>query len=70
MHCSPHEAIAYPNADYHSATVRLVKRSGFRTACTIHENRLSRLSSPYLLPRFPVRDWPADELERRLAAWL
>jgi peptidoglycan/xylan/chitin deacetylase (PgdA/CDA1 family) len=66
----PLESFAYPYGDYDGATVRLVKRSGFRTACTIHENRLTRLSSPFLLPRFPVRDWPADELERRLAAWL
>jgi peptidoglycan/xylan/chitin deacetylase (PgdA/CDA1 family) len=63
------EAFAYPYGDYDRTTVRLVKRSGFRVACTIHENRLSRLSSPFLLPRYPVRDWPADELERRLAAW-
>jgi peptidoglycan/xylan/chitin deacetylase (PgdA/CDA1 family) len=66
----PLESFAYPYGDYDRTTVRLVKRSGFRTACTIHENRLTRLSSPFLLPRFPVRDWPADELERRLAAWL
>ncbi len=66
----PLDAFAYPYGDYDSATVRLVKRSGFRTACTIHENRLSRLSSRFLLPRYPVRDWPADELERRLATWL
>lgn len=66
----PIDAFAYPYGDYDSATVRLVKRSGFRSACTIHENRLSRFSSEFLLPRYPVRDWPADELERRLAAWL
>jgi peptidoglycan/xylan/chitin deacetylase (PgdA/CDA1 family) len=64
------DAFAYPYGDYDAATVRLVKRSGFRTACTIHENRLSRLSSAFLLPRFPVRDWSADELEQRLATWL
>lgn len=66
----PLEAFAYPYGDYDAATVRLVKRSGFRSACTIHENRLSRLSSAFLLPRYPVRDWPADELERRLRTWL
>ena len=66
----PLNAFAYPYGDYDSATVRLVKRSGFRSACTIHENRLSRFSSKFLLPRYPVRDWPADELERRLASWL
>jgi len=64
------EAFAYPYGDYDAATVRLVKRSGFRSACTIHENRLSRFSSVFLLPRYAVRDWPADELERRLASWL
>lgn len=64
------EAFAYPYGDYNAATVRLVRRSGFQSACTIHENRLSRLSSAFLLPRYPVRDWPADELERRLVTWL
>jgi peptidoglycan/xylan/chitin deacetylase (PgdA/CDA1 family) len=66
----PLHTFAYPYGDYDSGTVRLVKRGGFRSACTIHENRLSRFSSPFLLPRYPVRDWPADELERRLATWL
>lgn len=66
----PLDAFAYPYGDYDAATVRLVKRSGFRSACTVHENRLTRLSSAFLLPRYPVRDWPADELERRLWTWL
>jgi peptidoglycan/xylan/chitin deacetylase (PgdA/CDA1 family) len=65
----PPDAFAYPYGDYDRATVRLVGQSGFRLACTIHENRLSRLSPRLQLPRYPVRDWPADELERRLAAW-
>jgi peptidoglycan/xylan/chitin deacetylase (PgdA/CDA1 family) len=65
----PLEAFAYPYGDYDGGTVRLVRRSGFRRACTIAESRLSRFSSPFLLPRYPVRDWPAEELERRLAQW-
>jgi peptidoglycan/xylan/chitin deacetylase (PgdA/CDA1 family) len=65
----PPQSFAYPYGDYDPVTVRLVKRTGFQLACTIHENRLSRFSSPFLLPRYPVRDWPAEELERRLAAW-
>ena len=65
----PPDAFAYPYGDYDRATVRLVEQSGFRHACTIHENRVSRLSPRLQLPRYPVRDWPADELERRLAGW-
>jgi peptidoglycan/xylan/chitin deacetylase (PgdA/CDA1 family) len=65
----PVETFAYPYGDHDAATVRLVREDGFRLACTIHENVLSRFSSPHLLPRYAVRDWPADELERRLAAW-
>jgi peptidoglycan/xylan/chitin deacetylase (PgdA/CDA1 family) len=64
------ESFAYPYGDYDAATVRLVKQSGYRSACTIHENRLSRLASAFQLPRFAVRDWPADELERRISTWL
>jgi peptidoglycan/xylan/chitin deacetylase (PgdA/CDA1 family) len=66
----PPDAFAYPYGDYDRATVRLVEQSGFRLACTIHENRVSRLSSRLQLPRYAVRDWPADELERRLAGWV
>jgi peptidoglycan/xylan/chitin deacetylase (PgdA/CDA1 family) len=66
----PVETFAYPYGDHDADTVRLVRRSGFRLACTIHENRVSRFSSPFLLPRYAVRDWPAEELERRLAGWI
>jgi len=64
----PITTFAYPYGDYDVATVRLVRTAGFRLACTIHENQLSRFSSPHLLPRYAVRDWPAEELERRVTA--
>jgi peptidoglycan/xylan/chitin deacetylase (PgdA/CDA1 family) len=65
----PVETFAYPYGDHDEDTVRLVRRSGFRLACTIHESVVSRFSSPFLLPRYAVRDWSADELERRLRVW-
>jgi peptidoglycan/xylan/chitin deacetylase (PgdA/CDA1 family) len=65
----PIATFAYPYGDYDVATVRLVRTAGFRLACTIHENQLSRFSSPHLLPRYAVRDWTADELERRVTGW-
>jgi peptidoglycan/xylan/chitin deacetylase (PgdA/CDA1 family) len=66
----PVPAFAYPYGDYDSTTVRLVKRGGFDTACTVQEGRVSALSSRLLLPRYPVRNWPAEDLERRLHGWL
>ena len=65
----PLEAFSYPYGDYDDATVRLVQQTGFRFACSVEEGFVSRDSSPFLLPRYAVRDWPADELERRLATW-
>lgn len=63
------ESFAYPYGDYDSTTVRLVRKAGFTLGCTIHENPLSRFSSRFRLPRLAARNWTADELERRLAAW-
>jgi len=63
------ETFSYPYGDYDDATMRLVEQTGFRFACSVEEGSVSHDSSPFLLPRHAVRDWPADELERRLATW-
>ena len=65
----PPETFSYPYGDYDDATVRLVEQAGFRLACSVVEGSVSRDSPPFLLPRYAVRDWPAKELERRLATW-
>jgi len=65
----PLETFSYPYGDYDDATVRLVEQTGFCFACSVKEGSVSRDFSPFLLPRYAVRDWPAEELERRLATW-
>ena len=44
----PVTAFAYPYGDYDSTTVRLVRRLGFETACTVQESPVWALSSRFL----------------------
>jgi peptidoglycan/xylan/chitin deacetylase (PgdA/CDA1 family) len=66
-------AFAYPfgsRADYTAATADLVREAGFEQACANVAGLVRRRTDAFELPRFLVRDWPADELERRLTEWL
>jgi peptidoglycan/xylan/chitin deacetylase (PgdA/CDA1 family) len=65
----PLETFSYPYGDHDEGTVRLVEQTGFRLACSVEEGFVSPHSSPFLLPRCAVRDWPVEELERRLSTW-
>jgi peptidoglycan/xylan/chitin deacetylase (PgdA/CDA1 family) len=61
---------AYPYGDYDDTALRVVRHGGFRAAVSVNEGRVSLFSSRWRLPRYAVRDWAADELERRLRGWL
>jgi peptidoglycan/xylan/chitin deacetylase (PgdA/CDA1 family) len=64
---------AYPfgtPVDYTSTTVELVRRAGFHYALSAMPGRVDSASDFFRLPRVIVRNWSADGLARRLAAWV
>lgn len=68
----PIVSFSYPfgsRDDYRTATVRIVKKAGFRCACSNFVGRAARRSDAYQLPRSIVRDWDGDAFARRLAEW-
>jgi peptidoglycan/xylan/chitin deacetylase (PgdA/CDA1 family) len=65
----PVTSFAYPHgskADYTSETVDAVRAAGFARACTSLGGPVQPGSDPLQLPRVVVRDWPGEELLRRL----
>lgn len=64
--------MAYPfgaRADYSETTVRLAREAGYEAACSNFPGMVRARTDRYQLPRILVRDWPADELERRIEQW-
>jgi peptidoglycan/xylan/chitin deacetylase (PgdA/CDA1 family) len=67
----PVASFAYPygtDADFDETTVKLIREAGFDHACANLPGRVDRRTDPFRLPRFVVRDWSGDELDRRLSA--
>jgi peptidoglycan/xylan/chitin deacetylase (PgdA/CDA1 family) len=63
-------SFAYPYGSYSDTSIEILKRLHFKTACTVTIDPVSQSFDSYQLPRFAVRDWPADEFEKNLRNWL
>ncbi len=66
------QCFSYPfgeRTDFTSVTVRLVRESGYRCACSIFPGRVFRGTDRFRIPRFTVRNWTGDEFSRRLEAF-
>ena len=66
-------SFSYPygtRRDYGGRTVQLVRSAGFSRACVNSPGFVGRRTDPFRLPRFVVRDWPADVFARRIEEWL
>ncbi|HZS11561.1 MAG TPA: polysaccharide deacetylase family protein [Nitrospirales bacterium] len=67
---APLHSFAYPHGLYSDDTPRLVRESGFQSACTTWPSTVWRRSDPFLLPRFMAQNWDGEEFARRLTDWL
>jgi peptidoglycan/xylan/chitin deacetylase (PgdA/CDA1 family) len=63
----PVTGFAYPFGGLGPTTAGTARAAGFAYACTSMRAGVSRHTDPFLIPRLHVRDWPADELERRIS---
>jgi peptidoglycan/xylan/chitin deacetylase (PgdA/CDA1 family) len=62
----PVPLLAYPfgsPGDVDAKTMSLARRAGFSAAVLNQPARATALTSPFALPRFLVRDWPAERFE-------
>jgi peptidoglycan/xylan/chitin deacetylase (PgdA/CDA1 family) len=66
----PITSFAYPFGAYSSETSSLVKKAGFKYACSTVENSVWHKSDRFSLPRFEVQNWDKAEFERRSLSWL
>lgn len=69
----PVTSFSYPFGgppDFTLGSMAMARLAGFRLACANYPGRVHRFSPTFALPRFIVRDWPGDEFERHLRAWL
>lgn len=69
---TPVTSLSYPYGgpcDYDVHSVRLAKESGFRCACSNFEGVVWRGADSYQMPRFVVRNWPADKFQDFLRRW-
>ncbi len=65
----PVNVFSYPfgdRGDYTQDTVDLCRKAGFIRVAANHAGVVRRTTDPFRVPRFLVRDWPADELLFRL----
>lgn len=63
-------SFAYPHGSYNENTLKLMKETGFKNACTTEERPVTRKTDPYRLPRFMVLDWTGKEFEQKLQYWI
>jgi peptidoglycan/xylan/chitin deacetylase (PgdA/CDA1 family) len=60
---------AYPHGDRDAETIEMVRRAGYRWACSTCEAIIDPLrANPHDLPRLAVGDWRANTLLTRLGA--
>jgi len=60
------QSFAYPYGDYDQVTVDVVRRAGFRVACTTHRHAVSPSSQVWELPRVQVSNWSGRQLASAL----
>lgn len=64
------KAFAYPHGEYTDETIEIVRDVGFHLACIVGEESVGRGGDPLRIPRYIVRDWPAEVFRARVSEWL
>lgn len=67
---TPVPGVSYPYGTYAAETPEHAARAGFAYACTSGRRPVSGGTSLFELPRYPIGDWPAEELSARIRSWL
>jgi len=65
----PVETFSYSfggRSEYDRRTVKLVRQTGYASACTTHSSTFTRRSSILEIPRLVVRDWNGDQFRQWL----
>jgi peptidoglycan/xylan/chitin deacetylase (PgdA/CDA1 family) len=65
----PVEDLAYPHGSVGSATRRLAREAGYRSACGSVQDVARPGADPYCLPRFWIPDWDGVRFARWLHRW-
>ena len=65
----PVSLFSYPFGGRDRTTINAVKAAGFDSACSTFQETVSTRNSPFELPRFDAKNWPAEEFERRIQQW-
>ena len=65
----PVDTFSYPFGAHDADTMAVAAASPARVSVTVEPRTVCVRSHPHAVPRFDVRDWPADVLARRLERW-
>ncbi len=63
-------ALAYPYGDYNSITMKVAKKLGLAAGFSVENKPVNRFCNPFNLGRFQVKNWKAEEFEKRLNQWM
>ena len=66
----PITSFAYPFGGHDALSVGVVQNAAYPVAVTGRQQTVSPGSDAHMTPRFDVKNWDADELDRRLTRWL
>lgn len=63
------DTFSYPFGAHDQTTLQLAAASPATATVTVNPETACPQTEPHAIPRFDVRDWPADVLARRLERW-
>jgi peptidoglycan/xylan/chitin deacetylase (PgdA/CDA1 family) len=65
----PVYSFSYPYGLYNEGTLLILRNSGIQCAVSTVEGNIGSKTDRLLLPRFQVKDWPADEFASRISQY-